>query len=91
MPTLTAVPCALQFPVSAFLGSYIAPDQLTLATVRSTAAPETFESAIATAEILAPGVLGKGTILKRIAFQKHMCYAVADSSDSLTQCRQYAT
>lgn len=49
----------LQYPVSAFLGTYIPPDQLSLANVRATAAPETFESAIASAELLAPGVLGE--------------------------------
>jgi hypothetical protein len=58
-PATQTIFLCLQFPVSAFLGSYIPPAQLTLETVRSTAAPETFESAIANAQLLAPGVLGK--------------------------------
>lgn len=47
----------MQFPVSAFLGTYTPPEQLTLQAVQATAAPETFESAIAAAQLLAPGVL----------------------------------
>jgi hypothetical protein len=48
---------SVQYPINTFLGSYIPPEQLTLQNVRATAAPETFESAIATAQLLAPGVL----------------------------------
>lgn len=47
----------MQFPVIAFLGAYTPPEQLTLQAVKATAAPETFESAIAAAQLLAPGAL----------------------------------
>lgn len=45
--------------MTAFLGSYIPPDQLTKAAVSTAAAPETFENAIAAAELLAPGLQGE--------------------------------
>lgn len=49
---------AVQYSTSSFLGTYIRPDQLTLANLTTPSPPEAFESAIANTELLGPGIRG---------------------------------
>jgi len=65
--------CAVQYSTSSFLGTYIRPDQLTLANLTTPSPPEAFESAIANAELLGPGVrgeLGPGEVVAAAALAK---------------------
>lgn len=62
----------LQYPVNAFLGSYIPPEQLTRDAVSTAAPPETFEAAIASAELLGPGLEGEVNVVSA-AEQHYEC------------------
>lgn len=48
----------VQYSSAAFLGTYIPPSQLTLASLEELAPPESFEAAIANTELLGPGLAG---------------------------------